>query len=74
MQFNDDLSDDTDPAEFQNAIESENGFGYVSNMAFGFGIDTEKLSFVPIKLQVDYSTSSLGLLGTVNRLTLSLNF
>ncbi len=74
MEFSDDLSDETDAAEFQDAIDSEDGFGYVSNLAYGFGIDTEKLSFVPVKLRVDYSTSSLGLLGTVNRLTLSLGF
>lgn len=74
MRFSDNLSDETDAAGFQNAIDSEDGFGYVSNMAYGFGIDTEKLSFVPVKLRVDYSTSNLGLLGTVNRLTLSLGF
>ncbi|MFQ6677018.1 MAG: PorV/PorQ family protein [Fidelibacterota bacterium] len=74
MQFSDDLSDDTDAAAYQDAIDSDNGFGYVSNMAYGFGIDTEKLSFVPINFRVDYSISSLGLLGLVNRITFSLNF
>jgi len=74
MQFSDDLSDETDTSKYQDAIDSEDGFGYAQNMAYGFGIDTEKLSFVPVKLRVDYSMSSLGLLGDVNRLTLSLGF
>jgi len=65
MQFDEDLTDDTDDDEFQDAIDSEDGFGYVNNMAYGIGIDTEKISFVPVKLRVDFSASDLGLLGLV---------
>ena len=74
MQFSDDLSDATNANEFQDAIDSEDGFGYVNNMAYGFGIDTEKISYVPVKLRVDYSSSDLGFLGMVNRITLAITF
>ena len=74
MQFSDDLSDATNANEFQDAIDSEDGFGYVQNMAYGFGIDTEKISYVPVKLRVDYSSSDLGFLGMVNRITLAITF
>lgn len=74
MQFSDDLSDETDNSNFQNALKSEDGFGYVQNMSFGIGIDTEKISFVPVKMRIDYSSSDLGLLGLVERLTLSISF
>ena len=74
MQFSDDLSDETDNSNFQDALKSEDGFGYVQNMSFGIGIDTEKISFVPVKMRIDYSSSDLGLLGLVERLTLSISF
>jgi len=74
MQFSDDLTDETDNSDFQDALDSEDGFGYVQNMAFGFGIDTEKISFVPVKLRIDYSSSNLGILGMVNRVTLAISF
>jgi len=74
MQFSDELTDETDDAEFQDAIDSEDGFGYVQNMSYGFGIDTEKISYVPIKLRIDYSLSNSGLLGSVQRFTFSITF
>ena len=74
MQFSDDLSDETTDQDYQDAIDSEDGYGYAQNMSYGFGIDTDKLSFVPVKLQVDYSLSKLGLLGDVHRTTLSIGF
>ncbi len=74
MKFSDDLSDETSSEDFQAALDAEKGFGYVNNMAYGFGIDTEKISFVPVKLRVDYSLSKLGLLGDVHRTTLSIGF
>jgi hypothetical protein len=74
MQFSDDLSDETADQDYQDAIDSEDGFGYAQNMSYGFGIDTEKISFVPVKLRIDYSFSDLGLLGPVNRLTFTINF
>ena len=74
MQFSDDLSDETADQDYQDAIDSEDGFGYAQNMSYGFGIDTEKISFVPVKLRIDYSFSDLGLLGPVKRLTFTINF
>lgn len=47
-------------------------FGYEATGSFGFGLSSGNFPFIPYDFQVDYSTSSMGLLGYVSRLTVTM--
>lgn len=73
-KYSEDLTENSSTSEWENALKEDNSHGYDSQLAYGFGIDSEKISYVPLKMRIDYSHSALGLLGDVQRFTVSLTF
>ena len=75
LRYSEDLDDNSSDEDFQSAVDDENGHGYADpNFSWGIGFDAEKISYVPLKMRVDFSHSSMGLLGDVQRFTISISF
>ncbi len=74
-RFSESLDDNSSDEDFQSALDDENGNGYADpNLSWGVGFDAEKISYVPVKMRVDFSHSAMGLLGDVQRFTISISF
>ncbi len=46
--------------------------GYLPRLSWGFGLNSANFPFIPYNFSVDYSSSDMGVLGLVSRLTITL--
>ena len=72
IQFSDSNDDNINSNDLTDMLDKDNAHGYVSKLAFGFGLSSTMFPFIPYNFTLDYSVSDMGILGQVTRLTFTI--